>query len=65
MEVLLTINLDKYLWAFLENNYAVATIIVMCLKVLAKHTPWAADDEIVQIITNFLNRKEMGNKQGK
>ena len=50
--------LDPIIWEFVQGNFVFLTLIFSVLKVVAKKTPWAVDDEIVQIFTNFLNRKD-------
>ncbi len=53
-------NLDAWLIPFITKNVITLGIVVKALKILAKKTPWAADDEIVQLFTGLLPNK--GNK---
>ena len=48
--------MDTVLIEFLKENMITIGLILGVLKVLAHATPWAVDDEILQIITGFLTR---------
>ena len=50
------INFDAYLLEFVRTNIVSIGIVLGILKVIAIQTPWAVDDEIIQIFTNFLSR---------
>jgi len=52
------IQLDAYLTEFIQHNYLSLTLIFAVLKTLAKATPWAVDDDIIQILTGFMGRKK-------
>jgi len=52
------INFDSILLDFVRTNIVTISIIVAIFKVIAIETPWAIDDKIIEIFTNFLKRKE-------
>lgn len=52
LEMLSDANFAKFL-----TDYSLLIVLGLgVLKVIAKATPWAADDEILQIFTNFFNK---------
>lgn len=51
------IGLDSIIVSFLSENYLTATFIWQALKVIAKKTPWAADDEILQMFSPLFKRR--------
>ena len=53
------IDIDSILLEFVRANLVTLGLVLAILKVIAKHTEWAVDDEIIQIFTNFLKRKEI------
>jgi len=53
-----TIALDPILVAFLSKNIITLGVALKLLKELAKATPWALDDKIVQIATGLINKKD-------
>lgn len=48
--------IDEILLTFVRENLVTIGIALGVLKVIAKETPWAIDDEIIQIFTKFLGR---------
>ena len=50
------IALDPILLEFLAGNVVTLGLVLAILKVAAKATPWAIDDEILQILTKFKGR---------
>ena len=50
--------MDELLLFFIKENLVTLGLALAILKTLAKATPWAVDDEILQIVTGFLNRKK-------
>ncbi len=51
--------MDDLLLAFVKENLITISLVIAVLKVIAVETPWAVDDKIVAIFTNFLNRKKL------
>ena len=49
---------DSNLAQFLTDYSLVILLGIGVLKVVAKATPWAVDDEILQIFTNFVDTKK-------
>ena len=45
---------------FLSNNLIAITAILWILKSIAKATPWAIDDEIIQIVTGLISKLAPG-----
>lgn len=52
------IEIDAILVGFVASNPVTCVLALAVLKVIAKATPWAVDDEIVQILTGFVERKK-------
>ena len=50
-------NMDAVLLDFVKDNIVTIGLALSVLKVIAKATPWAVDDQIVQILTGFAGRK--------
>lgn len=50
--------MDAWLLEFLKENMVTVGLALALLKVIAKATPWAVDDEILQILTGFVGRKK-------
>ena len=50
--------MDELLLEFVRGNFVTLGVVLAVLKVLAKATPWAVDDEVLQIITGFIGRKK-------
>jgi hypothetical protein len=50
--------MDEFLLAFVKDNLVTLGLALAILKAVAKATPWAVDDEILQILTGFLGRKK-------
>ena len=48
--------MDAVLLGFVKENLLVIGLALGILKVIARATPWAVDDEIVQVLTGFFNR---------
>ena len=48
--------MDILLVEFIKENLITISLILAALKVVAKETPWATDDRILEIFTGFLNR---------
>ena len=51
--------MDAQLLEFIQNNFVTIGLVLAVLKSAAKATPWAVDDEIVQILTGFINRRRV------
>lgn len=49
--------MDELLIAFMKDNLVTLGLALALLKAIAKATPWAIDDEILQIFTRFMERK--------
>jgi hypothetical protein len=49
--------MDALLLAFLRENVVTLGLALAILKAIARATPWALDDEILQILTRFRERK--------
>jgi len=49
--------MDDLLLVFIKDNIVTLGLVLAVLKTAAKATPWAVDDEILQILTGFLGRK--------
>lgn len=49
--------MDDILLTFVKENLVTLGLVLAVLKTLAKATPWAVDDEILQVLTGFLGRK--------
>jgi hypothetical protein len=50
--------MDELLLAFVRDNFVTLGLLLAILKTIARATPWAIDDEILQILTGFLGRKK-------
>lgn len=50
------IKMDAILLEFVKENMVTLCLLLGVLKVIAKETPWAADDEIIQILTGFIKK---------
>ena len=48
-------SFDPILLDFVQGNAITIGLVFAILKVIAKNTPWAVDDEIVQILTGFFS----------
>ena len=57
------IDIDSILLEFVRTNIVTISIIVAILKVIAVETPWAIDDKIIEVFTNFLKRKDFYDKK--
>lgn len=60
MDPVAVVSFDAYLLPFIRENIVTLGLLLPVLKVAAKATPWAIDDEILQIITEFRNRHISG-----
>lgn len=49
--------MDVMLLDFIKDNLVTIGLSLSILKVVAKATPWAGDDQIIQILTGFVGRK--------
>ena len=54
---------DVNLAMFIANNTLAIGLFLAVLKVIAKATPWAGDDEILQIFTSFIGRNKPVSKK--
>jgi hypothetical protein len=50
--------MDVLLLEFIRDNLLTIGLVLAVLKEIAKATPWAVDDNIVQILTGFIGRKK-------
>lgn len=50
--------MDQLLLSFIQENIVTLGLALAVLKAIAKATPWAIDDEILQILTGFVGRKK-------
>ena len=50
--------MDTLLLEFIRDNLLTLGLALAILKEIAKATPWAVDDNIVQILTGFIGRKK-------
>ena len=51
--------IDAWLLPFIRENLVSLGLFLALLKAIAKKNPWALDDEILQILTGFVNRKQV------
>jgi hypothetical protein len=49
-------NLDPYIIEFVSGNWLALSLALGVLKVIAKMTPWAHDDEILQVFTGIFSQ---------
>jgi len=49
--------MDALLLEFVRDNLVTLGLALAILKVIAKATPWAIDDEILQILTGFIGKE--------
>jgi len=50
--------MDDILLVFIKDNLIVLGLALALLKAVAKATPWAVDDEIIQMLTGFIGRNK-------
>jgi hypothetical protein len=50
--------MDAWLLKFIQDNLITIGVILAILKEIAIETPWAVDDKIIQILSEFRNRKK-------
>lgn len=50
--------MDALLLNFIKENIVTLGLALSILKAVAKATPWAIDDEILQILTGLIGRKK-------
>lgn len=50
--------MDEILLAFVKDNLVTISLALAVLKAIAEETPWAIDNKILQIFTEFFNRKK-------
>ncbi len=48
--------MDALILGFAKDNIVTVMLALAILKVIAKATPWAADDEVVQVLTGVFSR---------
>jgi len=48
--------MDTILLEFVKENLVTIGLVLAILKEIAKATPWAVDDKIIQILTGFIGR---------
>jgi len=48
--------MDVLLVEFIKENLITISLVLAVLKAIAKETPWATDNRILEIFTGFLNR---------
>ena len=53
------IAMDPIVMEFLSKNYLTIMGILYVLQIIAKETPWAADDKIVQIFLGWMKRRKL------
>jgi len=50
--------MDQILLQIIQENIITIGLVLAILKAVAKETPWAVDDRIIEILTGFFkNRK--------
>lgn len=49
--------MDDLLLNFVKENIITIGLLLAILKEIAKATPWAVDDKILQILTGLIGRK--------
>ena len=52
------IEIDSIIVGFVTANPVTCLLALKLLQIIAKATPWAVDDEIIQILTGFMGRKK-------
>ena len=50
--------MDQILLQIIQENIITIGLVLAILKTVAKETPWAMDDKIVEILTGFLKRQK-------
>lgn len=50
--------MDEILLEFVKNNLVTIGLVLAILKAIALETPWAVDDKILQIFSEFIGRKK-------
>lgn len=50
--------IDEILLTFVRENLVTISLALGVLKLVANETPWAIDNEILQIFTKFLGRNK-------
>jgi len=48
--------MDEILLGLIQENLITISLVLAALKAIAKETPWAIDNRILEIFTGFLNR---------
>jgi len=51
--------MDALLLEFIKENIVTLGLVMVVLKEIAKATPWAVDDKVVQILTGFLEKRKI------
>jgi hypothetical protein len=49
--------MDVIILEFIQENFITISIILAVLKMIAKETPWATDDKIIEIFTGLIKLK--------
>jgi len=51
------IGMDAIITEFLGKNWMTVMGILYLLQIVAKETPWACDDKIIQILMGWMKKK--------
>jgi len=54
-------HLDGYMFSLIEGSGFVLIVLLGILKILAKRTPWSADDEIIGMLLGIVRSFKKGN----
>ena len=57
-------HLDGYMFSLIEGSGFVLIVVLGILKILAKHTTWSADDEIIGMLLGVVRSFKKGNGNG-
>ena len=49
--------MDELILEFIQGNFITVSIIIAVLKMIAKETPWATDDKIIEIFIGLIKLK--------
>ena len=50
--------MDAFLVPFIADNTFSIMLVLGILKIVAKATPWASDDEILELLTGYFSREQ-------
>jgi len=53
---------DYILFEFIKGNFFTLMLVLGVLKILAKHTHWAGDDQIITFLMEFVKNPKGKNK---